>query len=123
MKEPTKEQLKEFWEWCGEHVHDFSSEDYGLLGEVDCKTCGKSNLAYDDDSGHMWHYIGELPHPLDLNNLFKYAVPKLDFAYIEWDGTHYECDASMGEKFSIRTSSKDPALALFQAMWEVISEN
>ncbi len=47
MDKPTDEQVKEFWEWCGQ-------ERYYCGKEID---------------------IQHFPR-IDLNNLFKYAVPK-----------------------------------------------
>ncbi len=51
-KEPTQEQVKEFWEWCGFRV----TPHY--------KWCV-------DPSNN---YCGKYP-PIDLNNLFLWAVP------------------------------------------------
>ena len=54
---------KEFWEWCGFYKLDMPASPWlhGKLGEYDWKSY-------------------ELP-PIDLNNLFKYAVPKLASKY------------------------------------------
>ncbi len=56
-QEPTKEQQREFWELCG--LKRFASPDLSKIW-------------------HQWRYPdGEYhkkPPPIDLNNLFKYAV-------------------------------------------------
>ena len=47
MNQPTEEQIKEFWEWCG-------------IAKNDCDTWANGYPCYDS-----------------LDHLFKYAVPKL----------------------------------------------
>uniref|UniRef100_A0A6M3JNV7 Uncharacterized protein n=1 Tax=viral metagenome TaxID=1070528 RepID=A0A6M3JNV7_9ZZZZ len=74
-EKPTNEQIKEFWEWCGFKV---------ALGKL---------YWYPDKE---FSPARRLPS-VDLNNLFKYAVPKLNMPVI-------------------------PALALFWAIWEVIKK-
>lgn len=54
MNEPTQEQQERFWEWCGWYWWE-DGQSY---------TYGASEVSRD------------LPD-IDLNNLFKYAVPKL----------------------------------------------
>ena len=56
MKEPTDAQVKEFWGKCGFAFHDGSGWMYGW---------------YQEDK-----LVGQ-DIKLDLNNLFKYAVPFL----------------------------------------------
>ena len=56
MKEPTQEQSKEFWERCG----------FNFAGD-------KRFLGFPD--GTLRSITG-VP-PIDLNNLFKWAVPQL----------------------------------------------
>ncbi len=106
-REPTQEQIQAFWEWCG-FIHGswqgwFELKDYG----------GK--------------YIGDDLPTIDLNNMFKYAVPKLQDMgkpVCIW------CYEHKGFKASIQTTdyvmrpvseseAEDPALALFWAIWEV----
>ena len=61
IKEPTDEQIKEFWEWCGFWYNEKEMGSTWVGGKWH----------------HRTHYYDwrELP-PIDLNNLFKYAVPK-----------------------------------------------
>lgn len=79
MDKPTQKQIKKFW------------EGYGLY-----KKNGKVE---------WW---AELPFPpIDLNNLFKYAMAKLD------QSRYYKALSSIFLK------NDDPALALFWALWQV----
>lgn len=100
---------KEFWEWCG--------------------------FWFDSDSWHEpsephWHTpdkmaIKELP-PIDLNNLFKYAVPKIPklkriFMSAPTEDTitkGWIVDVESGG-FSYLGSNEDPAQALKQAIVKV----
>ena len=58
MTELTKEQIEEFWKGYGFKVA--WSDAYGSTG-------------WNAPDGH---YCFDLPDTIDLNNLFKYAVPK-----------------------------------------------
>jgi len=121
MTEPTKEQIKAFWEWCG--IKERFESDTGTW---------------------YYHYPNrvndiELP-PVDLNNLFKYAVPKFqdmgnpvtleayehkgylarvykDCFTQRPDGSYEPFLEPIGE-----CKDDDPALALFWAIWEVIHD-
>ena len=109
MNEPTQEQIKEFWEWCGLHYHGEAGELLVYAPDGTVFNCGQPRI--------------------DLNNLFKYAVPKLDkmgnhlilrsHVYSESlvDSPDYEAEIAGG----IKSHSIDPALALFWAIWKVIS--
>ena len=113
MKQPTKEQIKEFWEWCG--WKPIQDREDGRLYIV------------------LWEYNGgedftkdhHLP-PIDLNNLFKYAVPKL-FELGLWyklfsdDGYHFCVIYKEFTKEDVAASivgTEDPALALFWAIYD-----
>ena len=93
---PTNEQIKEFWEWCGQvTVRRVRSHEPGSFRDQ----------AY---------------YPtLDLNNLFKYAVPKLEWRSFEFEIIADEWHCSINPDGIIGTG-KDPALALFWAIYEVI---
>jgi len=60
MNLPTKEQIKELWEWCGFKY----KEEYHYGNETPSRSFWRSpdNLIY-------------IHLPQDLNNLFRYAVP------------------------------------------------
>ena len=61
---PTDEQIKKFWERCGFWQYTIW---HGFMGLT-------SHKEWIDPKGDI--YGDNLP-PIDLNNLFKYAVPKL----------------------------------------------
>ena len=107
MKEPTEAQIKEFWEWCGFerlpegkkgfHFHN----PYGLL------------IWKPPDATEWYHTQTHLPR-IDLNNLFKYAVPK-----VEKDRLN---DILVAWAYTVAyLKEQDPALALFWAIWEVFN--
>lgn len=105
-KETSKEQIKEFWEWCGVKPEE--------------------KLVYDIDGtpyiDHNW-----LP-PIDLNNLFKWAVPKLIKSGIRISlrvndskdgGSWVEIFNDRSQNVYYDCRDKDPAQALYQAIQEV----
>ena len=125
MSEPTEEQIKELWEWCGfTCTGDPKGETWH---HPDWELCGKD----------WWN----IPH-LDLNNLFKYAVPKLTengkYPYLKaieiepamCDELNFTCylyyealhDDGFVEREESQGYSSDPALALFWAIYKVIKE-
>ena len=108
MDKPTDEQIQFVWERCG-----FKETRKVLY-------CNKDKTAYRawlDPDGNKDHWTYSTP-PIDLNNLFKYAVPKLeppDFSFYqtndgEWIVSLYH------EVITIK--DKDPALALFWAIYK-----
>ncbi len=69
MKEPTDEQQKEFW------------EGYGFKHSIPFPHLAKTAIKNPERfTKEQWYipgiYCGGIP-PIDLNNLFLYAVPKL----------------------------------------------
>ncbi len=99
-KQPTEAQLKELWEWCGL----------------------KQKCSPQNDMFHRgiwtdaieWRQF-DTPE-IDLNNLFKYAVPKLKQEYRNWKNVlRIWIDSSVGD------CEKD-ALALFWAIWSLIEK-
>ncbi len=101
--QPTQEQIKEFWEECGFHFQD--------LSELKPQYRHEGNRRWVSPLGE----IGGLPD-LDLNNLFKYAVPKLKSEYRNWKSTlHDWIDKLTGD------TEKD-TVSLFRIIQEVIKE-
>ena len=112
MNEPTEAQ-KEFWEWCG------------LLHYVS----PLEKIKYEDNywitqSGTV---LTAMPS-IDLNNLFKYAVPKLIDRYggillilPQSDIKSWECKIlnSPGSEATFGYGDS-PALALFWAIYKVM---
>ena len=97
-KPPTQKQQQEFWErlgfksrWLEPHIRIIQWKYPN--GDVRAK----------------------LPR-IDLNNLFKYAVPKLKGEYHNWKPIlHDWVDGLMGDY-------KRDALALFWAIWKVVEK-
>jgi hypothetical protein len=116
MNKPTEEQLKEFWERCGlkfESVLVESDIDYHVsMWTLNGKEISK--------------YLA-----LDLNNLFKYAVPKLMANDYSLRLTASKLVVDHSDSYNARITKflnwekdiiiqgTDPALALFWAIWEV----
>ena len=96
---PTNEQIKEFWEGCG-----LEYEATKLNGHPAWSIYG------DDREWCETHYIEEMGKSINLNSLFKYAVPKVDNQI----GLLHEWVDNI-------VIYGDPALALFWAIWNVIS--
>ncbi len=105
---PTDKQIKEFWKWCG---IDFFETDGSLMGKTPIG--------------------GVFELKVDLNNLFKYAVPKLTqpnepfyFIGLSYDAESSDWDvliADVDEQgIEYKTIDNDPALALFWACYEVM---
>ena len=99
---PTEEQVRRFWRWCG-----FSVDGVGIYHCPD----GISEVRYSPK--------------IDLNNLFKWAVPKLRDEYYVQICTYYHDGEYLAQVDSAMKQggvavNKDPALALFWAIWEVM---
>lgn len=99
MKEPTKEEVKEFWERCG-LVKQFTSSWY--VNEV-----GGA-------------YVSSRLPSIDPNNLFKYAVPKIR-EWIKDDAEFMYLLKCWVVDFVL--DEEDPALALFRAIYKAIKED
>ena len=115
MSEPTEEQIKEFWEWCGcvqaqgKLRRDFHYKSGQKVGD----------WRYPDGSSTQY---GRLPR-IDLNPLFNWAVPKLfwtvgpeRWASIMKNWIDEICLMDMLYKLEAE------ALALFWAIYKVIKE-
>lgn len=104
-EQPTREQIRKFWEWCGFKWHDVP------------KVPGTSYWTKPNGKFH-----GFEPPRIDLNNLFKYAVPKLTYFQLESDSSNgtIEAIACYGKKEE-HSNNVNPALALFWVIWEVIN--
>ena len=105
--EPTAEEIKEFWERCGfrvAHIKDsFAVDEHWAIQN-----------SYDEV---VWDGY-KLEDSIDLNNLFNFAVPKLD-GYIMFTSeggvkfiASYNC-------MNYEATNQDPALAVFRALDQV----
>ncbi len=105
MDKPIEARIKEFWEGYGVH-------HYPDCECIRVKGCcwGISEETYGKNGN--WHFV--LP-PIDLNNLFKYAVP---FLMSSGDGGELYKVLKQWIK-AVVCGCKDPALALFWALWQV----
>lgn len=136
MDKPTEAQIKEFWKWCGFKIERIPDETpFYVLYEPNEKSPKRRGEQY-----NIWigRYRGaqleveKLYPDIDLNNLFKYAVPKLE--------DKYELDVSedielLGKSVCLHSimnrgcSAASPIvyfktwdefyLALFWALWQV----
>jgi len=98
MDKPTKEQIKKFWEWCG-----FFKVDYA------------DTMPWRFPASKGYECYFGIPD-IDLNNLFKYAVPKV----LEKVGK-YETVVLVNNAVcnAVEASGKIDEF-LFWAIWEVI---
>ena len=117
MREPTEEQIKKFWEWCGiKEVREYR--------EVHSKG--------DDLSGtyHFWKTpdgseLSRIP-PIDLNSLFEYASQHFismacgNINEPEWKGAWAKVITHERETSHIWEAGLTPALALFWAIYKVM---
>lgn len=118
----TKEQEQELWEWCGFTRLEPGKDGYHFVAT------GKEWNWMAPGKTRRFESVPFLPR-IDLNSLFKWAVPKLAnysmYKGLEpgvpvfgqhiakvWSLTH-----GYGEAYS-----EDPADALFEAIYEVIHE-
>ena len=112
MVEPTQAEMQEFWEKCGLKKPPQSCK------EKDHMQVPMGKEDYGD------YYC--IPVPVDLNNLFKYAVPKLGRGWgIRFGDTYdkeFYCGVGRMGESGDATFNKDPALALFWAIKEALNE-
>lgn len=87
--QPTEEQIATLWRWCG-----FSVDGVGIY--------------------HCPDRISEIRHSpsITLNNLFKWAVPKLS--------SSQRLKILLAWVYEVLDGTVDPALALFWAIWKAI---
>jgi len=103
MNEPTQEQIKEFWEWCGfkdVHTGEFSGDIIGFWEDELIHTPGPDNLEY-------------------LGFLFKYAIPN-GCQQIIFQPDCY-CGMTVNDVL-YEATGKSEALSLFWAIWEVLND-
>ncbi len=129
-KEPTQEQFELFWKWYG-----FKRLEYGKRG-YHFEHSEKVMNWLPPDGKNIYDSMERLPR-ISLENLFEYAVPKLQpevikfvpvtgvdkqFDYgLKW-GCHLTLKGWERTKAVISDNS-DPALALFWAIYAVMEAN
>ena len=106
MKEPTQEQIKKFWEWCG-----FRQLQWAKIGWHYEQTKKVMNWTHD-----LLEYgsLDFLPR-IDLDNLFKYAVPQRSAFQIRTILMDWVEEILLLDKFD----DKECALALFWVLDKV----
>ena len=124
-KEPTQKQQKEFWEWCGFKEVTVRARAFEIVRgkkhswETKEQRWLRPNCEFENKLYPSYHGVPfvdwELP-PIDLNNLFTYAVPKLKMERDSLITFLWEWVKDM------ISNDKDPALALFWALWAVMKE-
>ena len=124
MKQPTQEQIKEFWKWCEQLTECYWCKGTGrrfyttMLGKTyPCPSCESKGYHYPDTT---------------LNNLDRYAIPKVLEKYdikifsfyddlndkVFWF-THI-LDRETGEiEFANVEGQEELKDALFEALWQV----
>lgn len=119
LEKPTEAQIREFWEWCEFKYIDKKLDEHWVFTP---KGTDKRISVY----GDRWitpdelAVIGFLPQ-INLDNLFEYAVPKVREILNESEQIVYPFHKFMLRwAYAIAISRKDPALALFWAIWKVI---
>ena len=121
---PSEQQMREFWEWCGFMRLPEGNRDYHYEHTV--KTMNWKSPCETE----ICASIPVLPR-LDLNNLFKYAVPKLQDKGFMVELYSYEQAGYRVAIYNITgqadipevvVRNNDPALALFGVIWEVIKK-
>ena len=132
MKEPTEEEIRRFWEWCGFGI--VKAKDY----EPDwISSYSEFQFGWRYPDGSLKSDLPSLEGVEALGNLFKYAVPKVlrlgyapyihpirrgwcaNVTWLEWL-VGKRRDRVTNSKFEV--VDKDPALALFWAIMGVISD-
>lgn len=125
---PTQEQIKEVFEWClkkpielrwgfWDYCEYFSETQSRATTE---KLGSKQELCYLKEKTDYFEDWQLVP-PTDLNNLFKWAVPKLKRGVqLTQTDDGWQCDIGLGD---IVVCDKDPALALFNAIYKLIKED
>ena len=106
MKPTEESQIREFWEWCGLHQDSF----------------GNISISNNEPNTIEFLEYQEYP-PVDLNNLWKYAIPKVlergSNIHIHIRTGRTKVVISNAFTTHMKTNP-DPALALFWAIEKVI---
>ena len=132
MNKPTEEQIKELWEWCGLiHINNLEPPDVIQVSNS-CEAMILDRpvngwylpMGFEPDNPKRLVSVKDYP-TIDLNNLFQWAVPKLgEDLEIELFIPSVNWFCQIKKRTTIIATSngyhKDPALALFWAIYKVI---
>ena len=110
IQEPTQEQVKEFWKWCGFKLERIPHDTpFYVLNKPDGEQYNIWIGSYRGDKLE----VEELYPSIDLNNLFRWAVPSLKDTCEEWWSVMVEWAKDITGNYQKDT------LALFWALWQV----
>jgi len=116
-REPTKEEIKRFWEYWG-----FVFEEHNSRFEHWWTYFAPEDMLLE---WHEKHQKTGFP-PLDLNSLFRYAVPKaIDkiMARLDWSRNAAFNILFSNWRHELKNDLEYPALALFWALEKVREAN
>lgn len=124
MNKPTEEEIKRFWWWVFDNKVEFHST-------ADGKLCIYRITGWDEEyKENKLEFLGYGSETLNLNDLFKYAVPKLSdmnrhiilrsHVYTANLAEHPEYEVSIGINYPIKAHSLDPAIALFWSAYKTM---
>ena len=133
FKEPTDLQVKKFWEKCGFYSKVITSKSADFNGIYMDKNGNfkkmpdtyERTLWHDPeitpDSGcrDYWYAENGLP-PIDLNNLFRYAIPKV-YEELCRKGRYYKMmKIYKSVEYQAKWGEYNPDIELFWAIWEAL---
>lgn len=78
-KQPTEEQVKRLWEWCGLVIKRQIIHSTQIGPEFE-GTDFERNYTYNKDG----RLVSAGVLPVNLNNLFEYAIPRLQKEWHNW---------------------------------------
>jgi hypothetical protein len=109
MNEPTEEQVKSFWEYFGFKFLS-AGEKFPTWWIVNWP------------DGRQGTCLKTLITPgIDMNRLFEFAAPKLDYFEIKYASkAPFTSVKILHENKEYYGKHKEPALALFWAIWQII---
>jgi len=112
----TEQEIKEFWEKLGFKWANIRWDYHYERGQR------VADWLYPDGTFHR--DLPSLTGIETLGNLFKWAVPKVRSIWLQSgeDGQFF-CQALLGDIRSNLVINKDPAIALFRAIQQVIKEH
>lgn len=122
-EQPTDEQTKKLWEWCGLCMHDLKPKrdlDLNVFRLPDGRQLSNDGRYLSCvKCGYSTNHDFIIPEP-DLNNLFRWVVPKALAAF--GHQAEYQLDSEVLQPWieAWLFNKEDPALSLAQAVLRVI---
>ena len=120
MTEPTQAQIEEFWGLCGLTYKEYPMPEASNSCEAMCVDGPMSG--WYEANGRLVTYRHSGP-VVDLNNLFKWAVPKVNPSPLIFDqrnhGRNWIC-SFISDTDEYEQTDKTPELALFWAIYQAL---